>query len=93
MLKYRIGLPGWKLAARAGAMVTLRIHLHYDEESKSYWADSPDLDGLAAAGDTLDELREQSLAVAGELVDIAVGGKPHDTRAYLQMRDKLACPA
>lgn len=53
---YRVGFPGWKIAARVGIPMLVRIEVHYDAEVKSYWATSPDLKGLVAAGGTLDEL-------------------------------------
>lgn len=43
---YRIGFPGWKLAARLGVRLVLRIDVMHDIESGAYIATSPDLHGL-----------------------------------------------
>jgi predicted RNase H-like HicB family nuclease len=67
---YRVGLPGWKIAARLGVPVLIRVRVHYDEESKSYWADSPDLDGLTVAGSTLDELQSETLSACDMLLSL-----------------------
>lgn len=91
MLRYRVGLPGWKLAARRGLQLTVRIDAHYDAESGSFWAESPDLDGLAVSGATLDELHREALAATSELLDLAVGGDHHNTKTDLRVRDVLAC--
>lgn len=53
---YRIGLPGWKVAARLGVRLSLRVDVYRDEETHTYWAKSDDLQGLVASGDTIDEL-------------------------------------
>lgn len=55
-MKYRVGRPFWRAAARAGIELEVRIEVHFDAESKTYWADSPDLDGLVCEGATWDEL-------------------------------------
>lgn len=44
------------------------VSVHYHWEPKGWWADSPDLPGLSAAGATFTEVR--SLAVEG--IDFAV---------------------
>lgn len=92
MLKYRVGWPAWKLAARHGVLMTVRVNAHYDTESGSFWADSPDLDGLVVSGATLDALRQEALAATGELLDLAVGGDHHNTKTELRVRDRLIYP-
>lgn len=91
MLSYRVGMPGWRVAARHGVLLTVRINAHYDPESQSFWADSPDLDGLTVAGTTLDELRREALTATEELLDLAVGGSSHNVKTNLRVRDTVAC--
>lgn len=68
-----VGFPGWKLFARMGLPVRVRVAVHFDDESRTLWADSPDLAGLAVAGDTLAELLREADAAARTLVELALG--------------------
>lgn len=90
---YRVGFPGWKLAGRLGLPLRVRVNAHYDRESKTFWADSPDLDGLIVSGATLDELRVEAIGAAEVLLELAVNG--HASHAYtdLRVKDTVACPA
>eukprot|EP01032_Pedospumella_encystans_P019617 gene19617-22309_t len=69
---YRVGLPAWKTLARWGVPVRLRVDVHFDEESKSYWADSPDLDGLVVAGADLDDLHDEVRIAVSDLLSLAL---------------------
>jgi len=77
---YRVGLPGWRTLARWGVPVRLRVDVHFDEESSSYWADSPDLDGLAVSGEDLDGLHDEVKIAVGDLLALAL----HAPRAKAQ---------
>jgi predicted RNase H-like HicB family nuclease len=68
MLSYRVGFPGWKIAARAGLRVKLRIDVLRDEEAKVFVARSPDLRGLVAEAETLDELVANLQAAVNDLM-------------------------
>ena len=65
----RVGFPGWKLFARLGVSVMVRVTVHFDAESKSFWADSPDLDGLVVSGMTPEELVAEARAAAAALLE------------------------
>ena len=73
---YRVGLPGWKLAAKWGVPVRLRVNITQDLEANVYYAESPDLDGLIVEAHTLDELKDEALAAAGILLELALHTKP-----------------
>lgn len=45
---YRVGFPGWKLAARLGVPLLLRIDVTHDDDVGVFTATSPDLRGLVA---------------------------------------------
>lgn len=68
MIKYQVGWPCWKFMARIGIPLLVRVQVHFDKESNSYWADSPDLDGLVVAGQNLDELKSEVFMAADELL-------------------------
>jgi len=43
---YRVGFPGWKIAARLGVRLVLRVEVMHDHEAGVFIATSPDLRGL-----------------------------------------------
>jgi predicted RNase H-like HicB family nuclease len=88
---YRIGLPFWKTAARAGLPLSFRVRVVRDDETNSFWAESPDLDGLVVSGQTLEELRTEVLSAAQGLLELEVGSAPRKTVANLQI--PLPCAA
>jgi predicted RNase H-like HicB family nuclease len=63
--------------------------VHQDAESSSYWADSPDLDGLVVTGATLDELKAEAESAALELLDLQLHEHPRHVTASLQMKSAL----
>ncbi|MDD2811064.1 DUF1902 domain-containing protein [Rhodoferax sp.] len=72
LITYRVGFPGWKLAARLGVPLQVRVQVHYDPEVKSYWTTSPDLAGLVVCAPTLDALlREASIGI-DELLELSL---------------------
>ncbi len=91
----RVGAPGWKLLARLGLPVHVRVTAHFDAESKSFWADSPDLDGFCVAGDTPEELAREAEAVSQILVELLLGtSRPHGAVvAHPRLVDLERCPA
>lgn len=72
---YRVGLPFWKTAARLGVPVRVRVDVFFDNESRSYWAQSPHLDGLVVAGKDLDELHREAVSAASALLALQLHGK------------------
>ena len=53
---YRVGLPFWKLAARLGLPLLIRIQVMHDHEACVYIATSTDLPGLVAESSDLEQL-------------------------------------
>jgi len=86
-LMYRVGFPGWKIAARLGVPLCLRITIHFDRETNSYWADSPDLRGLVVTGDTLDELRQEARDAAGVLLEMSLDGHAPPAQPDFMFKD------
>ena len=80
---YRVGFPGWKIAARFGASIIVRVDVHYDPEVKSYWTSSPDLKGLVVTGNSLDELFREAKAGIDDLMEIELDGRPIDAKPRL----------
>ena len=90
---YRVGFPGWKLAARLRVPLLIRVDVFQDKDANVFWARSPDLDGLTVEASTLDELRTEVMAAAGELLSLAIH-TPHPRAATeLRMRDTALCAA
>ena len=90
---YRVGLPGWKFAARAGIPMLVRINVHYDPEVKSYWTTSPDLDGLIVTGNTVDELLHEAKFGIDGLLELALQGKHVSAAPRLSFSPEALCAA
>ena len=55
----------------------VRVRVFYDSEVRSYWANSPDLDGLVVTGATRAEVEEEARAAVETLLELAgVAGEP-----------------
>lgn len=61
----------------------LRIRVYYSPEAHSFWAESPDMRGLAASGDTRSEVEQEALYAAETLFEI----KGLKERPVLQFED------
>lgn len=90
---YRIGFPGWRLAARVGVPLCLRVQAFKDDESNSYWAKSDDLNGLVVSGTTLDELQREVMAAVPLLLQLEVQNLKASIRADLQLSTQAPCAA
>ncbi|MDR2925654.1 MAG: DUF1902 domain-containing protein [Azoarcus sp.] len=86
---YRIGLPGWKLLARMGVPMLVRVTVVRDDEAGSYWATSPDLDGLAVCGSTLDELGAEVTGACDVLLELALSTRHINARARMTYEPPL----
>jgi predicted RNase H-like HicB family nuclease len=88
-MKYRVGMPLWRTAARAGIELHVRVDVHFDEESRSYWAASKDLDGLVVSGATLDELRDEVISAASVLLEGQLSEFPRHITADMHVTSAL----
>ena len=80
-MRYRVGFPGWKIAARLGVTLLVRVRVFHDEDSGTYWAESPDLDGLVVSGATLDEVKSEAIAASDALLSLRLDKGPHPATA------------
>ena len=53
---YRIGFPGWKIAAWLNVPLLVKIEVIHDKTAKVFVATSPDLAGLVVEAKTMDQL-------------------------------------
>ncbi len=67
---YRVGLPFWRLAAKAGVPMTIKVLVHVDKESGTYWAEGVGLRGLVVTGKDLDELHSECTAAIDDLMQL-----------------------
>jgi predicted RNase H-like HicB family nuclease len=79
-LMYRVGFPGWKLAAKFGLPIRLRVYITQDLEANVYVAESPDLEGLVIEGHTLDEVKDEALACSKILLEAALHNPAPETQ-------------
>jgi len=73
---YPVGWPLWRLAARAGLPLRFDVSLHFDSESKTFWANSPDIDGLVVSGQDLEEVQREAIAAAETLLELQLHRPP-----------------
>lgn len=59
------------------------VRIRYHHEPEGWWADSPDLPGFSAAGETFDEVR----AMALEGVSLATDTQPEIVEVNAPSRD------
>ena len=66
MLAYRVGFPGWKIAARLGMTLKVRVTVLWDNDAQVFVATSEDFlpeFGCVAESETWDGLKEELKAV------------------------------
>jgi predicted RNase H-like HicB family nuclease len=84
---YRIGFPGWKVAARLHWPLKVVVHVHHDKEAAVYFAHSPDLRGLVVEAKTLEALRDEVRAATVELLDAEFNGHRPQASPELRFQD------
>jgi predicted RNase H-like HicB family nuclease len=89
-MHYRVGNPFWRAAARAGMPLSFRVCVRKDQDSQTYWAESPDLDGLVVSGNTLDELKSEVQSAASLLLEMEVDGANQHANADFRFSSPLA---
>lgn len=88
---YRVGWPLWKVLAKQGVLLRFKVDVHFDEESKTFWADSPDIDGLTVSADNLEQLRNEAFSAATDLLDLELNANNVHVRPQLRIGDSHAC--
>lgn len=89
MFAYRVGFPGWKIAAKLGLPLKISVSVMYDDESKVLVAECNDFLpylGIATEGATYEELQrkigeccEMAMEVAFDTTDINQNIRPKMT--------------
>ena len=69
---YRVGFPGWKLAARRDLSLVFGVRVHKDEAFGTCWAESNDMDGLVVSGTDLDDPQSEIMGAAEGLLSLSV---------------------
>ena len=72
---YRIGFPGWKIAARFGFRLLLRVQVIRDDVAGVFVATCPDLPGLVVEAKSPSELIQCVYDCADMLIDELVSVK------------------
>lgn len=76
MLAYRVGFPGWKIAARLGITLKVRVTVLWDNDAKVLVATSEDFlpeFGCVAESETWDGLKEELKAVLDDAFESIFG--------------------
>jgi len=73
---YPVNWPLWKLVAKAGIPLRFTLIVHFDAESRTFWAESPNLDGLVVEGADLEEVRREAMLAANMLLELQLQRSP-----------------
>lgn len=74
MTGYRVGFPAWRLVAKLGVPMVIKVVVHKDHESGTFWAEGQGLRGLVVTGRDLNELYRECTAAIEELMSLELGG-------------------
>lgn len=66
---WRLGFPGWRIAAGMGLPIQIKVHVCKDEEAGVYFAVSDDI-GLALESESLDALMKEIDLALPELIEL-----------------------
>lgn len=81
MFAYRVGFPGWKIAARLGLPLKVKVEVTYDTETGYFTALSDDFNpqsGIAAEGKTIPELYKEVEIEIDEAMEFIFKVKPEE---------------
>lgn len=81
MFSYRVGFPGWKLAARLGVPLKVVVNVIFDSETCYFTALSDDFNpeaGIAAEAKTWDELVKEVESEIEEAMEFIFKSKHED---------------
>ena len=73
---YKIGYPLWRVVAKIGIPLRLRVNIVKDNEAGVYVATSKDLHGLICEAATMDELMTEMNYAISDLLSLELNGKP-----------------
>jgi len=68
VLTARPTFPGWRLLARFGVPVEVRVAIKFDADAGVYYVAESDLRGLRVEAATMDEMQREILGAASELL-------------------------
>lgn len=73
---YRVGFPGWKLAARLGVPLLVKIEVMHDRQANVFIATSRDLPGLVVESKSMDTLFPEVYDCVNMLLESQLKGIP-----------------
>lgn len=68
VLTVRPAFPGWRLLAKLGVPVEVRVRIERDAEADVYYVVESDLRGLHVEAATMDEMQREILGAVSELL-------------------------
>jgi hypothetical protein len=92
-LTARPSWPGWRVLARWGAPVEVRVEIKFDSEAGVYFVADSDLRGLHVEAKTLDDMQREVLDAASELLHHELNGGGHPAEAKIVMHSAATCAA
>lgn len=92
-MHYKIGYPFWKVAAKLGVAMKIRVDVLRDDEANVYVASSDDLPGLVCEAATMDMLVDEVNASIGELLAFQLSASARQPVTDLRLSQRGACAA
>lgn len=90
---YKIGYPFWKVAAKMGVAMKIRVDVLRDEEANVYVASSEDLPGLVCEATTMDLLVEEVNSSVNELLSFQLPASLRQPVTDLRLNQRAICSA
>lgn len=85
---WRLGIPGWRIAATLGIPIKVKVDVCHDQEAGVYFAVSDDI-GLAVEAESLDGLMKEIHSALPELLTLLHAPVP-SPKADIRLHDNLA---
>lgn len=82
---WRLGFPGWRVAARLGFPIKIKIEVNHDSDANVYFAFSDDI-GLAVEADSLDSLMAEIHCAIPALLEMS-HCQVREPRADIRLHD------
>ena len=87
-----LGAPGWRIWAKLGLPLTIKVEIARDDEAQVFVASSKNLHGLHVEGETLDEVSKEVRSAILDLLhdNYPLAEKSGNQRTTLEIRTPLA---
>lgn len=87
---YKVGLPGWRIAAKLGVPLGVNVKITHDPEANVFIATSPNLQGLVVETESFEDLLKEIQFCANDLLQDALHRQVQAYTKILVMDEVIA---